>query len=136
MSKMKTSTTRVVPIVKDLEQQFIEHPTSDRVFMYDDGGVFRAFAVTAAHVGDNYVIASINDQHVVTIPSDTPWRLVSRDCIDLRTGKEVETARMHGLYEEHALKEELMKKLEGDKSQKSKKTKADEKKAPTPGMYL
>lgn len=141
MSKMKTNQARVIPIVRDLEQQFAEHPECTSVFMYDDGGVYRAFACEDVNFGNpgSWVSATIGGNRIVVIPEYTPWRLINRDTLDLRTGKEIETARLMGLYEDSELREELVKKIEAVKPIKEKKPKADKHAKPTvvpTGQYL
>ena len=140
MSKVQTSMQRSIPIIKDLGAQFEMHPECDSVFLYDDGGVFRAFAVTKVDVSDTVVAARRHSTTVVSVPVDTVWRCLDRSVVDIHTGEEVEVSRMTSLYKEHTLKEEMVTKLglnEPKKKATKKKSAGDTTKDKThPGMYL
>ena len=113
---MKAQMDRKYPILVDVGEQAQKKPSSEYVFMYDDGAVYRAFSCQTIDVGTSIVSALDNDGIIVcSIPSDTPWRYIHKDNLEFVTGAEMEEVELRNFKTKRDLQKSLMKELGLDK---------------------
>lgn len=108
---MKTQMERMYPILVDIGTQLEKNADKEFVFFYDDGNVYRAFTCDAVSV-ERYVVRALSDnQAIVTIPSETTWRMIKRDRLEFVTGKEMDEADIRNLKAKKDLQKALIKEL-------------------------
>jgi len=126
---MKTSMERVYPIAKDMQEQLEDRPYNDFVFFYDDG-VFRAFGANGVHIDEHKVTAWTKfdgkTTDLITLPADTPWRLIHKSLLEFVNGATMEQLELIGTRQKQELRDKMFKKLGWDEEgKKTKKSKTD-----------
>lgn len=124
MTKLRVSPRmqRSIPVVKDIKEQLKLRPGATHAFLYDDGGVFRAFAAGSIIIGPDTVTALYEGEQVVMVPVDTSWRLVSLNSLNIVTGAEILASDLFNQHLEYKLHTETVKALGIESGQKSHKS--------------
>lgn len=109
---MKPQMNRKYPILQDIGTQLESFPLSKYVFFYDDGQVYRAFVCDKINVTERIVEAFRNDSMIVSIPSETTWRMVRKDNLEFILGSEMEEVEYHNMKLKKDLNKRMMKELD------------------------